>query len=265
MTDRHKKRPRPPAPEHHWLGSGPNIQDSLLLDLNPYTYSLDHLIVRQASQVAFRYEGREKRPLAVLFPPVESIPWQLGVLARNFDICIRAGASDQILEQAAERFNASLFIGELPPTVDSSADFILSTTVEWPSLSLIVEMLEQIHSLISEEGRGALVVPCVSKPDGDVEVLLSDGSSSLSIFEFLNESCFSKFRLRAYYDVPISKLRTYPDFGVNEFSKRHSDFFGKYGRDLCLSRIYEEDFQGILKDKNRCAVLIVVEGFVGLP
>jgi hypothetical protein len=248
-----RKAPTPrrqKSEESHWLGDGIALQESLLFDLDPFSYALDGALASTASRVVHKCLGSSERPLALLVPPRESIPWQLGVLSKKFDIFIWAENYDAMLESAAVRFNATLLNGDLPE--NASFDFILFTTSDWQNAGQLSEALEEGYRLVSERGSACFIL----RAAGEREICWGDGSrSSVEAIRVV-----AKFESVEHTAISLRAVFSQTGYGVAEFAKRNRDFFGRYAQDLCLSRLYEEEFQRTM-ESSAVALLLTVNGF----
>jgi hypothetical protein len=240
----------------HWLGDTVSAPDSLLFDLTAEFYAADSAILRTASAVAHAYDGDEKRPLAVILAPAESAPWHVGALSKKFDTAICAPERDAILESIERRFNTSLFIGDEPPQqLDNQADFILFSQTSWSSVDELLQAAVLAHRLISENGKACLILPC----SGGRIVWQNAESGAIA----LDREPFTYFARTEEHLFSLAEIAQRSEYGVGDFAKRHRDFFGRYAHDLCLARIYEEDFQKALRAPGEpAAKLLVLEGFV---
>lgn len=249
----HQRREREEA---HWVGDGVALQDSLLADIGPIAYALDGLFTHHASQIAHDHQRDDERPVAVVLSPAETVPWQAGHLSKRFTTCIVTPNDDPIIEQASLRFNMSVFVGETPDALESKADCILFTDDQWPSQSVFEKALATAHRLMAENGRALFFLRTEIEGQETRAHWLSGGTTPLE-----GISKFELFDSWSYENVRLSEVVATRDFGVNDFAKRHKDFFGKYARDLCLARLYEKDFQDVART-TAVATLVIAKGFV---
>lgn len=242
----------------HWLGAGLAGQDSLLFDLDPYLYAADSVLSKTISQVAHHYDGENGKALIAICPAPETLPWHSAYLRSHCDVCICAPVDDPLLEFVEESFNVTIFSESVPHSLQGQADIVLFTEAHWKNLSTLEESLHIAEELLADDGRALFVLQASGE---EPNLTLSwDDPYCETVADLVASRIFSKFKIAFETVVPLATLNAQRDFGVGEFAKRHKDFFGKNARELCLSRVYEEDFQREIADSlDRHAVVLTVE------
>ena len=241
----------------HWLGEGSDGQESLLLDLDPYLFAADAVLCRAASTVAHRYDGDEKRPLAMLIPPRGTVSWHIGYLAKKFDLCLWIFEQDEIIEEAAEYFNASIFTGELPDGVAGTIDFLLLTEYSWNSVIEFSGAIRTAGSLLSDSGISCAVLRCWG--DNDCPTInWGDGGRS-GLRELILGDIFHLPSPDGYTMISLPDVDPSQGHGVTDFLKRHRPFFGKNARELFFERMRDPDFCQFFSagEDNRHAVAVL--------
>ena len=243
--------------ESHWLRAGLTGQDSLLFDLDPYLYLVDNLVSKTFSQVTHHYDGENPHALAVIVAPNETVPWQAAFFRSRADVAVCIPDFDPILESAGTELDLSIFLGGLPEKLHGQTDFLLFSGSRWESVESYQNAIETTYAALAPGGRACFVFPG-SQSAGAVNVEFVDGDR-FSLEKLLSAVRSERFDLIETAVLPFAALRMQPYFGVGEFAKRHRGFFGKSARELCLSRLYEEEFQQLIADPNdRCAVALIV-------
>ena len=242
---------RPKKKEGHWLGHGFDGQDALLLDLDPYLYVLDSQICRVSQQIAFSGEERglkavKERPKAAIILGHDLNPWSVGFLSERFDIVLVTEFADPIVEETASRFNAIVLdeeqFYELEPVIDFALFFNCASELD----AALIKSAHEISNVIVQ--GGVSLFPLRTKDKLSAEVKSSWLNGTLGFREFSSIDI---------YQNSFTELKKLPDYGVTEFAKRHRSFYGKEARDLCLKRIYEDDFQEIIADEKEVIELVV--------
>lgn len=234
--------------ERHWLGEGLAGQESLLSEITPFLYAADATIFRHASQIAHHYHGPEERPLATVISPSGSIPWHVGQLSKHFDVCLLLEQYDPMIDGLTSSFGISVYEGHVPESLHSAVDFLVFTEIFWRDPTAFSLALRLALQLLSPSGRAIVMLPELGSPE-DVAIQFASGEliardAILQMYEL------SVFESALVTPIALQGLLDDPKLGINEFAKRHKEFFGRSARDLCLSRLYEQDFRDEIVDSD---------------
>lgn len=244
----HARRRHRRSEARHWLEEGSLGQETLFSELDPYLLATDRILCRRATQLAFRLKRSRETPRAVLLPPAGTVGWQIGHLAKHFELYVWCPEPDEIQEAAAAKFGAILISGSLDQLPDACADLIMITDVGWRDRREFAEAVRELREYLSGEGEALCVLRAIDEGTG--VIIEWDAGSRLPLGELL-----------AANDAPseweLAPLVTGPsDFDLGTFLKRHRTFFGRNARDFCLDRLYDPDFARNARDSTRCAVLL---------
>ncbi len=242
---------RPGKERQHWLGHGVDGQETLLIDLDPYLYVLDSYICKVSQQIAFSEDLRisklsKERPKAAIILGEELNPWSIGYLSDRFDVVLVTDFIDPIIEETANRFNAIILDEEKFFELEPVFDFVLFFNCSAEIDGKLAKSAFDISHVLSTSG--VALFPIINSENSSPETRVAWIASSLGFREF------SEIEI---YQTNFTELKKLPDFGVLEFSKRHKNFYGKEARDLCLKRLYEDDFQEAVNNDKRTIELIV--------
>jgi len=242
---------RPQKQSEHWLGHGLDGQEALLFDLDPYLYALDAHICRVSQQIAFSTDARvskpsKERPKAAIILGDELNPWSIGFLSEKFDLVLVTDFIDPIVEETADHFNAIILDEEKFYNLEPVIDFALFFNCSAELGRDLIKSAFDITNILAI--GGVALFPTRTTEILGAEVRANWLSTTLGFKEFDSIEVFQ---------TSFSELLKTPDYGVGEFAKRHKSFYGKEARDLCLKRIYEDDFQEVVKGNNEILELIV--------
>ncbi len=235
--------------DEHWLGHGIDGQDALLFDLDPYLYALDAQVCRVSQQVAHAAEQRlskGERPKAAILLGFDLNPWSVGFLSERFDVVLVTEFVDPIVEETAQRFGALVLGEEEFYGMEPIFDFVLSFSCSSALEPAVIKSIFDVSQILVPEGVALFPFHTTEKLSADVKA--SWLSSTLGFREYATIEVFQ---------TSFPELKTQPDYGVSEFARRHRPFYGKESRDLCLKRIYEEDFQEIVQHEDEVVELVI--------
>lgn len=214
--------------------------ESLALEFDPFLFSLDPMLCKTISSFVHHYNGEKKRPFAVVATPPDAISWQVGFLAKWFDLCLWSAESDDAATELASRYGASSFTGAVPDSLSGMVDLFLFIDSYWAAEQEFVSGIAEAREHTADDGEVAAVLRCSG--DGENSIIVwADGSETL----WKNIVQGRVFRLPAPDRAELTALSSVTraaDFGLKDFLSRHKSFFGKDARDFCLMQTGATDF-----------------------
>ena len=242
---------RPQRHAEHWLGHGIDGQEALLFDLDPYLYAFDAQICKISQQIAFSKDERalkssKERPKAAIILGDELNPWSVGFLSEKFDVVLVTNFIDPIVEETADHFNAIILDEEKFYELEPVFDFILFFNCCSKLDREVIKNAVEVTNILAP--GGVALFPSRTTQILTAEVRASWLSTTLG---------FKEFESIDVWQTSFSELLKIPEYGVGDFAKRHKSFYGKEGRDLCLKRIYEDDFQDVVNGNREVLELII--------
>ena len=240
---------------NHWLGEGSDGQDALFVEVEPGLLTIDHALCKFASQFANAYDGYHTKPLSVLVPPQDAVGFHLGFLHERFDVWLWSANSDDLLESAADHFNAQVIANDLPGSLLGSVDLFVYTDSRWDSAQKFAEELLEISAFLSEAGQCAAVLPVIIE-SGEGRILWGVDSTT-SVADFIKSGVFRLESPSASTVVPFKAINTDPSLTASAFVKRHRGFFGKNSEAFCAARFREQDFLESAEDETQSRLLAI--------
>ena len=231
----------------HWLDEGELGRECLFDDLDPFLYAIDRAIATKASQIAHSYDGEDEKPRALLAPPVASVPWQIGNLSRHYRVEIWVPDPDDLVERAAEAFDAHVLVGEIPDELVGMIDLFLVTNTHWENHNHFLLWQKEALPFLAEDGELCVVLRSVGE-GGLLSVSWDDGSETLltDLVSLGPEAKRAEFKTICLPEFAPDKSSF-----LTDFLHRHRQFFGRNARDLCLTRMHEDDFQAVFSPQQK--------------
>jgi len=235
-------------------------QQSLFLELDPYIYRADQVLLQTLKSFAFEQRFGSERGRIILLPPPDAVGYQVGVLSEMFDTALFASDPDGLHDEITRRFRVELIEDRIPPGRFGTFDAVVYTTYAWEALQDFTEAVLTSFTLTAPNGLAAFVLPGMLTTAG-ASVLWKDGTET-DASQFEHGTIFRLPGVSGLEIIPFSEISMLEDDYLRRFLKRHRSYFGKAALGAALERMRDPDFTSTLTEpesSQRCAIIMYWE------
>ena len=235
-------------------------QQALLLELDPYIYRSDQVLLQTLKSFAFEQRFGADQARLILMPPPDAVGYQLGAFSEMFETAVFASDPDDLHDEVTRRFRVELIEDQIPPGRFGTFDAVVHTNYAWDDIHHFAEAVMTSFTLTAPAGITTFVLPGMITSAG-ASVFWKDGSET-DAAKFEQGEIFRLAACSGMEIISFSEVTALEDDYLRRFLKRHRNYFGKSALGPCLERMRDPDFTATLTgpdSSQRCAIVIYWE------